>query len=337
MQPARHSGIPLGFEHLLHPPEQTNQNPMERTLADPVPARSSNPSSRFRLHMRQQPIATRACAAGEKDRRPVDPPPILQMLLVDFNPDSETDQAILQNPQYVVGCLLYSVQRSPEGGEQEKLVHSSHVVEPMRKRQRDSPNRGVNFPSASNEQQLPHRRFVQILSGRTHVSPFYTPSDPDPETAPEYPRSTPTSRHSSSYGSFPCPHPHSRPDHRHHIHTDTLTMPATFFVFPDLSVRAAGTYRLRFRLMDWGITAETGKAQPILAETFSEPFRVYTSKDFPGMRGSSTLTWNLRKMGMLDLKPREGRGNGVGKGRGKGKGKEKEKEKEKKEKEKQGD
>ncbi|OKL58835.1 hypothetical protein UA08_05898 [Talaromyces atroroseus] len=330
MQPARRSGIPLGFEHLLHPQDQSRQDPAENT----VPPGSSTTSSRFRLHMRQQPIATRACAAGEKDRRPVDPPPILQMLLVDFNPDSETDQAILQNPQYVVGCLLYSVQRSPGGGggEQERLVHSSHVAETIRKRQRDSPNRGIGVLSSSNEQQQqqPNRRFVQILSGRTHVSPFYTLYDPDPETAPEYPRTTPTTTpHHFSSREQGHPHPHQYRHHTHPLMTNTPPMPATFFAFPDLSVRAAGTYRLRFRLMDWGITAETGTAQPILAEVFSEPFRVYTSKDFPGMRGSSTLTWNLRKMGMMELKPREGRGKGVGKGKGKGKGKAQEKEREK--------
>jgi hypothetical protein len=50
-----------------------------------------------------------------------------------------------------------------------------------------------------------------------------------------------------------------------------------------------------------------------LAEIFSEPFRVFSSKDFPGMRASSALTWNLRKMGMTELKPRDGKGKGVAK------------------------
>jgi hypothetical protein len=65
--------------------------------------------------------------------------------------------------------------------------------------------------------------------------------------------------------------------------------------------------------MDWGLAQETGKPQPNLAEIFSDPFRVYSSKDFPGMRASSALTWNLRNMGMTELKPRDGKGKGVGK------------------------
>ena len=54
-------------------------------------------------------------------------------------------------------------------------------------------------------------------------------------------------------------------------------------------------------------------ALAMAAEIFSDQFRVYSSKDFPGMRASSALTWNLRKMGMTELKPRDGKGKGVAK------------------------
>jgi hypothetical protein len=100
------SGIPLGFERLLHP-----QSPPPQTCPPSPQPSPSVTSSRFRLHVRQQPVAGRACAAGEKDRRPLDPPPILQMLLVDFKSDSEDDRQLLKDPRFVVGCLLYSVTR----------------------------------------------------------------------------------------------------------------------------------------------------------------------------------------------------------------------------------
>lgn len=98
-------GIPLGFERLLHP--QCPPPPQTFSLSP----KSSPPAtaSRFRLHIRQQPVAGRACAAGEKDRRPIDPPPILQLLIVDFDPDFEEDRLLLQDPRFAVGCLLYSV------------------------------------------------------------------------------------------------------------------------------------------------------------------------------------------------------------------------------------
>lgn len=89
-------------------------------------------------------------------------------------------------------------------------------------------------------------------------------------------------------------------------------MPATFFIFSDLSVRTAGLYRLQFRLMDWGSVVDTGVPQPILAETWSDSFRVYSSKDFPGMQKSSRLTIRLRELGFMELKPRVKRGRKLG-------------------------
>lgn len=290
----RHSGIPRGLGHLLHPLEQTAHSAV--TTSPPT-------TSRLRLHIRQQPVATRACSAGEKDRRTIDPPPILQLLLTDFNPASKTDQAILQNSRFVVCCLLYSVRESSSGG-REELIHRSQVLEPPRRRHRDEGSRVHNtyhFDSRTTNEQSNQsdERYVQILSGKTYVSPFHVPYDPDPETAPGYP--------SSSQG-----HGYHHHHHRHNT-AEPSDLSATFFVFADLSVRTAGKYRLKFRLMDWGLAAESGAPQPILAECFSEPFRVYSSKDFPGMGPSSPLTWNLRKMGMMELKPRDGKGKGVGK------------------------
>ncbi|KAH8704182.1 velvet factor-domain-containing protein [Talaromyces proteolyticus] len=284
-QSSRGTRIPLGFERLLHPQNVETEAP--QSTSNQFPRDSSGQSSRFRLHIRQQPIATRACAAGEKDRRPIDPPPILQMLLVDFNPESEDDRELIQNSRYTVACLLYAVDKPGPNGE-ENLIHSSHMPE-NRKHRENYESRNMTSDNIAGEPP----RSVQVLSGKTFVSPFYAPIEPDPETAPGHP----VSHNARTVRSM----------------AEISHMPATFFIFADLSVRTAGVYRLKFRLMDWGMTFESGKAQPILSEIFSDPFRVYSSKDFPGMRESSALTWNLRQMGVLELKPREGKGKGKGK------------------------
>ena len=55
---------------------------------------------------------------------------------------------------------------------------------------------------------------------------------------------------------------------------------AGFFVFPDLSVRTEGTYRLKLTLFEVvGPTVQHCKS------VFSAPFYVYTAKKFPGMEG----------------------------------------------------
>lgn len=301
-QKQRASGpsIPSGFERLLHPPSP----PLPDTSTSPE---SSQPdiATRFRLHIRQQPIAARACAAGEKDRRPIDPPPILQLLVVDFDPESEDERVVLQHPGFTVGCFLYAVHRGPPyssfssnflsavpgtaGRFQERLVDSTHVPElsngpPAVRASRDS---GIGTATGP-----PQMRSIQVLSGRTYASPFYVSHEPDPDTAPGYPAS-------------------NRPrDGPPRSRAAIAGMPATFFIFADLSVRTAGIYRLQFRLMDWVAAIDSEAPQPILAEAWSEPFRVYSSKDFPGMRDSSLLTIRLRELGVMELKPRTGKGKG---------------------------
>ncbi|PYI26666.1 hypothetical protein BP00DRAFT_430128 [Aspergillus indologenus CBS 114.80] len=141
-----------------------------------------------------------------------------------------------------------------------------------------------------------------LLSGKAFVSPFYVDEDPDPSTAPAHP--------SSPYyeiGEYVLPNPdHDTP------HTSGQGQPATFYIFSDLSVRTAGLYRLQFRLMNWGHVEDTGKSMPILAEAWTNPFRVFPAKDFPGMRDSSLLTEGLKELGFVELKTR---GKGKGKGR----------------------
>jgi len=204
------------------------------------------------------------------------------MLLVDFDPNSRDDRNLLESPRFTVGCFLYSIKEMPNppsspslhSGEQEQLVHSSCIIE--------APSNARMAVAASEDARPnPQGRPFQLLSGSCYVSPFYVEEDPDPNTAPAYPISRPSMT--------PAP---VRP------------LPASFFVFTDLSVRKAGVYRLKFRLTDWGVVEETDQPQPILAEALSEPFTVYSSKDFPGMRESSNLTEQLRKLGIKDLRTR---------------------------------
>lgn len=267
------TGMPSDFKILLqHAP--TPSPPPRRTIT----------SSRYHLSIRQQPIAARACGAGDRDRRPVDPPPILQMLLTDFNPDSEEDKNILQDPRFTVGCLLYPVH---------DLSWSSKSSNRMGRR--DGTDLGINLEDSNAPGQS-----TPLLSGKSFVSPFYVDEEPDPDTAPSHPSTgNDTSRapaRRSSGGTSPAS---SRP-------------PASFFIFSDLSVRTAGLYRLQFRLMNWGTVEDTGQSMPILAEAWSEPFQVYPAKNFPGMRDSSLLTVRLKELGFVELKTR---GKGMGKGR----------------------
>lgn len=262
----------MGLDKILH------HSPVSQ------PRRLASSPSRYHLHIRQQPIAARACGAGDRDRRPVDPSPIVQMLVTDFDPTWPPDLDILQDPRFTVGCLLYPAVGAT-GPATATTNKESRTVKPE-----------DNLPGQS----------TPLLSGKAFVSPFFVNADPDPDTAPAHP----TGKPNNPKAVLGLPNLH--PGERRGSSAASGEIPATFFIFSDLSVRTAGLYQFQFRLMNWGNVEDTGQSMPILAEAWSEPFRVYPAKDFPGMRDSSPLAEGLKELGFVELKTR---GKGKGKGR----------------------
>lgn len=73
-----------------------------------------------------------------------------------------------------------------------------------------------------------------------------------------------------------------------------------FFCFPDLSVRTAGTYSLKFSLVVLDPKKMMlGNSVPVRATVMSDAFQVYNAKDFIGMRASTELTKRLKHQGCL--------------------------------------
>lgn len=74
-----------------------------------------------------------------------------------------------------------------------------------------------------------------------------------------------------------------------------------FFIFPDLSCRQNGLYRLRFTLMKVNMPNMTNPSQggqgTIAGTVDSEIFEVSSAKEFPGMRASTALTKELKRQG----------------------------------------
>ncbi|KAI9591322.1 velvet factor [Syncephalis fuscata] len=172
--------------------------------------------SEFDLKLRQQPKQSRMCGVGEKaDRRPIDPPPILQLRVVNHSQNSEDHTkttSFLQNPYYFVYASLVS----PESGQELHLLRD----------------------------------------GRT--------------------RATTGSVVSSLY----------------HL-KDIDNTDGGFFVFPDLSVRTEGSYRLKFSLFE----IVSGKVYHCRS-IYSNPFIVYSAKRFPGMEESTFLSRSFADQGL---------------------------------------
>lgn len=197
-----------------------------------VPPTSPAARSTYRLRVRQQPVAARSCGFGERDRRVIDPPPIVQCFIDDPEASQEEIVERLKHPFAVAHATIWN-----ETGEQD----CSAMPEDYRQQRR--------------------------LMGTVVASPFVGEDE---------------------NGELGC-----------------------FFCFPDLSVRTAGCFTLKFSLMVLDPTrTNVGERTPICAFATSERFMVYNAKEFPGMQASTALTKKLKDQGcVISIKKGSERGN----------------------------
>ena len=110
-----HNDIAAGSRAcVLHPPAHATSRLSPWLTSDFSLRSCSQPGGRYRIQVRQQPAAARACGFGERDRRVIDPPPIVQLIVNDppspgglsnnYTPDAE-----LRYPFNVVHCTLWNV------------------------------------------------------------------------------------------------------------------------------------------------------------------------------------------------------------------------------------
>ncbi|KII86946.1 hypothetical protein PLICRDRAFT_43633 [Plicaturopsis crispa FD-325 SS-3] len=62
------------------------------------------------------------------------------------------------------------------------------------------------------------------------------------------------------------------------------------FVFPDIAVKSEGNFILRYRFFDLFSGTHDSHEASILAECYGGSFRVFSTKDFPGLPASTELT-----------------------------------------------
>ncbi|KAI0716214.1 velvet factor-domain-containing protein [Fomitopsis betulina] len=80
---------------------------------------------------------------------------------------------------------------------------------------------------------------------------------------------------------------------------------ALMFVFSDLAVKTEGAFILRYRVFNI-FSQASGVHIPILAQCFGGPFKIYPSKEFPGLRASTNLTKHISQFGVrLNLRETE--------------------------------
>ncbi|KAF8503974.1 velvet factor-domain-containing protein [Gautieria morchelliformis] len=244
---------PLGNAPVGGPSRIASRNHNDTRIGRPVPF-ASGPCAglTLRAELREEQKADLGRKFSKRDRRPVDPPPVVRVRMYQvFNAETDhpTEKAIPAE-QIVVGGLichidLYAIRPTP-------YPHSRPVG-----------NSGEGSSAAS---------------------------DPPPPTlvAP-MPPAEESKVTSSLFGTTFAPASQIKGLDGNEV---------IFFVFSDLSVRTEGMFILRYRMFDIFSRMEGSEDVPVLAQCYSGPVAIYSTKEFPGLRPSTELTKHLSRYGI---------------------------------------
>ncbi|KAI8819408.1 velvet factor-domain-containing protein [Fimicolochytrium jonesii] len=237
--------------HAGHPPHgpphtqvggpQGREDGLGPALPRPLPnARAlSNQRSdiRYELVVVQQPLRARMCGFGGRDRRLVDPPPIVQLIARHLPSNRIIEQSVTDPPLLILHASLYNTAG-------------------------DSPTMIIETPRGKTSS-----TYMNALTGCL-VSSAYSL-------------------------------------------TNIQGRQGVYFMFGDLSVRVEGTFTLLFKLCSIaGSMPSSSEANhhskhlistdvtTVITDILSDPFIVYTAKEFPGMLESTPLTRCFAQQGI---------------------------------------
>ncbi|KAF5347320.1 hypothetical protein D9756_009916 [Leucocoprinus leucothites] len=212
----------------------------------------------YELIVRQEPKQARMCGVGGKaDRRPIDPPPIVQLRVIDPLTSSSSSSSSS------TGHNMSSSSNSPPSSPP-PTTHSHY------------PNHEPGPPADA-------AAYAQSYLQNPYYFMFASLAKPDDDTELHWLKD---GRTRCTTGSVVSSLYHLKdPQHNNED--------AGFFVFPDLSVRTEGSYRLKLSLFE-----VVGNNVRHCKSIYSAPFYVYTAKKFPGMEESTPLSCSLADQGI---------------------------------------
>ena len=117
------------------PPQMLPQMPPQMPLQDVKPERSAGPMKlshsgrsdkyEFTLVVQQQPVRARMCGFGDKDRRPITPPPCVRLIIKDLN-GREVDPDSVPGAFFVLQVDLWNEKADREAN----VVRASNTASP---------------------------------------------------------------------------------------------------------------------------------------------------------------------------------------------------------------
>ncbi|KAH7920430.1 hypothetical protein BV22DRAFT_1098145 [Leucogyrophana mollusca] len=242
------------------------------------------------------------------DRRPLDPPPVVQLKLYhvyhrgtpqQFEREVDNYDDV-QNLGLLCNVDLFPVPKEREMSPQQISYQASMPP---------------NYPAQSSTSYLPPPYHpVHQLHPQSQLYPVVPMAQLPPQLPPLTVPERPSTLHGQPLPRSPVVITHfgSHPITEEMKCTTALSgatfiQPASFdyqgkkalvFVFADLAVKIEGTFFLRYRFFDIFSRSANHEDLPVQAECYGGDFRVYSTKEFPGLRPSTELTKQLARFGV---------------------------------------
>lgn len=226
----------------------------------------------YELKVVQQPFRARMCGFGDKDRRPISPPPILQLV-------TRTRDGRLIKPEFIdISFFIVLCDSWHEDGVTEaNLVYHSFS---------SPPPAAVTQP----QQQQHSSSSASSLTTTSHHQQYHSIAEHSPPSNDEITR---TLQMRNLVGSSVASAAKLY---------DLDGNLGIFFVFQDISFRTEGKFKLAFSLINVGSTCgntvNTSSPTQVLTRVFTDMFTVFTAKKFPGVVKSTPLSQCFAKQGV---------------------------------------
>ncbi|KAH8982956.1 velvet factor-domain-containing protein [Lactarius akahatsu] len=259
-------------------------------------------------HVRAELIELQKADLGRKyarkDRRPLDPPPVVQLKFFYAFPGTDTPDREVENYDEINNMgLICHVDLFP-------VPSSDSPDTPTDPKRR--PDQAQASPGRASSSTLSPTPYSPGAQPYPYTYPAPQPPAPYP-TAVQQQATTTAARWRATWSYivhyFKGTYPINEGSRQTEALAGTTFVQAAnldykgnkvlMFVFSDLAVKAEGNFILRYRCFDLF-------SRPVWAECYGGPFRVYSTKEFPGLRASTDLTKHLSYFGVrLNLRETE--------------------------------
>ncbi|KAN0060629.1 hypothetical protein ACQY0O_007287 [Thecaphora frezii] len=289
---------------------------------------------RYRLEVVQHPNRARMCGFGDKDRRPLSPTLIVKLVITDEATGKEISPLDVNTSLFLLATDLchpddlmlaprnilvhHNAPAVPFSGIGYSSNAASHGVHSTQSLHSHADFASKPEPEAS---QPPGRRNGVSEAGDSagggHLPPIAaldlpgrsrSTSSTARDSPPGPPRSYGELAHGAQQFSSGFAHAPAESYTRNLVGAavasasvlkDESEKWCTFFVFQDISVRTEGVYRIKLMFVNLEVNGRVGTGvSEALAETYTEPFTVYSPRKFPGMLDPTPLSRKLASQGI---------------------------------------